>query len=84
MEHTYDRILQAVLDVGEEMIVCGAEVNRVEDSILRMCAAYGAPEDRINVFIITSNIQVTLETPDGRIMYKSAKELRCFEWHGAF
>lgn len=76
MEHTYDRILQAVLDVGEEMIVCGAEVNRVEDSILRMCAAYGAPEDRINVFIITSNIQVTLETPDGRIITQIRRLVR--------
>ena len=76
MEHTYDRILQAVLDVGEEMIVCGAEVNRVEDSIMRMCAAYGAPEDRINVFIITSNIQVTLETPDGRIITQIRRLVR--------
>ena len=58
--------MQGILDIGEEMVVCGAEVNRVEDSIYRMCASYGA--DRINVFIITSNIQVTMEAPDGRIL----------------
>lgn len=62
----YDKILQVILDIGEEMVVCGAEVNRVEDSIYRMCQSYGA--DRINVFIITSNIQVTMEAPDGRIL----------------
>ncbi|MEE0741806.1 MAG: threonine/serine exporter family protein [Emergencia sp.] len=72
MEHNYDdnfdydRILQGILDVGEEMVIAGAEVNRVENSIYRMCEAYGA--DRINVFIITSNIQVTMEAPDGRIV----------------
>lgn len=62
----YDKILQGILDVGEEMVISGAEVNRVEDSIYRMCESYGA--DRINVFIITSNIQVTMEAPDGRIL----------------
>lgn len=62
----YDRILQGIMDIGEEMVVCGAEVNRVEDSIYRMCKSYGA--HRINVFIITSNLQVTLEAPDGRII----------------
>lgn len=64
--YDYDKILQAILDVGEEMVVAGAEVSRVEDSIFRMCRSYGA--DRINVFIITSNIQVTMEAPDGRIL----------------
>ena len=62
----FDRVLQGILDIGEEMVVCGAELNRVEDSIYRMCESYGA--DRINVFIITSNIQVTMEAPDGRIL----------------
>lgn len=62
----YPKLLQAILDIAEEMLVCGAEVERVEDSIERMCTAYGC--DRINAFIITSNIQVTLEDPDGKII----------------
>ena len=65
-DYDYDKILQGILDIGEEMIVAGAEVSRVEDSISRMCRSYGG--DRINVFIIISNIQVTMETPDGRIL----------------
>ena len=50
----YNKLLQAILDVAEEMLVCGAEVGRVEDSIIRMCSAYGC--DRINTFIITINM----------------------------
>lgn len=65
-KYDYDRVLQAILDVGEEMIVCGAEVARVEDSIKRMCGSYGM--DRVNVFTIISNIQVTVEAPDGKIL----------------
>ncbi len=64
--YDYDKILQGILDIGEEMIVAGAEVSRVEDSISRMCRSYGG--DRVNVFIIISNIQVTMESPDGRIL----------------
>ena len=60
---SYDKLLQTILDIGEEMVVAGAEVSRVEESIQRMCRAYGC--DRINVFIIVSNLQVTVETPDG-------------------
>ena len=62
MQYDYDLILQGILDVGEEMVCCGAEVSRVEDSIYRMCESYGAA--RINVFIITSNIQVTMQAPE--------------------
>lgn len=76
MKQDWDKLLQSILDVGEEMIVCGAEVSRVEDSIERMCESYGAPYERINVFIITSNIQVTLETPDGRILTQIRRLIR--------
>lgn len=62
----YHKLLQAILDIAEEMLVCGAEVDRVEDSIERMCYAYGC--DRVNAFIITSNIQVTFEDPEGNII----------------
>lgn len=72
----YDKILQGILDVGEEMIVAGAEVSRVEDSIERMCVAYGATPGRVNVFIITSNIQVTVEVPDGSIITQIRRIMR--------
>ncbi|MDD4376757.1 MAG: threonine/serine exporter family protein [Eubacteriales bacterium] len=70
----YSRLLQKILDIGEEMLVCGGEVSRVEDSILRMCGSYGY--QRINVFIITSNIQVTMETPEGEIITQIRRIVR--------
>lgn len=72
----YSRLLQVVLDVAEEMLVCGAEVSRVEDSIERMCVAYGCDYMRINAFIITSNIQVTMEDPDGKIITQIRRIVR--------
>ena len=70
----YYKLLQAILDVAEEMLVCGAEVARVEDSITRMCDAYGCT--RTNAFIITSNIQVTTESPEGKILTQIRRIVR--------
>lgn len=70
----YTKLLQAILDIAEEMLVCGAEVGRVEDSIKRMCVAYGC--SRVNSFIITSNIQVTLEDPEGNIVTQIRRIIR--------
>ena len=70
----YSKLLQAILDIAEEMLVCGAEVDRVEDSIERMCYAYGC--DRVNAFIITSNIQVTFEDPEGNIITQIRRLVR--------
>lgn len=50
--------LDFVMNIGEQMLICGAEVHRVEDSIMRMCKAYGAT--RTDVFIITSSMVVTV------------------------
>ena len=70
----YDLLLQTILDVGEEMVVAGAEVSRVEDSVERMCEAYDMT--RVNVFIIVSNLQVTVETPEGRILTQIRRIVR--------
>lgn len=74
--HYFHLLLQGILDIGEEMMVAGAEIYRVEDSIERMCNAYGANPNRSNVFIITSNIQVTIEAPDGQIITQIRRILR--------
>lgn len=50
--------LACALNIGEEMLCCGAEINRVEDSIQRICQAFGA--ERVDVFTITSSIIVTV------------------------
>ncbi len=55
--------LDCVMDIGEQMLVAGAEVHRVEDSVARMCAALGAV--RTDVFIITSSMVVTVHGSSG-------------------
>ena len=55
--------LSCIMDIGEAMLVNGAEVYRVEDSIKRMCTAFGA--SRIDIFTITSNMTATVFTSDG-------------------
>ena len=49
------------LNIGEEMLISGAEVSRVEDSVRRICIAYGA--EKVDVFTITSAIVVTAYSP---------------------
>lgn len=56
-------LLGCVMDIGEQMIVCGAEIHRAEDSVKRMCTALGAKS--VDIFIITSSIIATVETSDG-------------------
>lgn len=62
----YPKIVQGILDIGEEMLKCGAENFRLDDSLYRMCDSYGFK--RYDVFVIPSNIQITVETPDGEII----------------
>ena len=50
--------LYQVLEIGQYMLQSGGEVSRVEDSIRRLCLAYGA--ERADVFTITSSIVVTV------------------------
>ena len=48
------------------MLQCGAEIFRVEDSLYRMYKSYGFV--KYDVYVIPSNIQVTVETPEGEII----------------
>lgn len=60
---TAEQLLTFAMDMGEKMISCGAEANRVEDTITRICKAYGCV--RVDVFSITSFISTSIMTPDG-------------------
>lgn len=59
------QLLSAILDVGEIMLISGAEVNRVENTIQHMACAYGY--SKVDVFTITSSIVVTVHEDDGNI-----------------
>ena len=58
-----ERFLICAMDIGEQMLISGAEVHRVEESIERMCYSFGAL--RVDVFTITSSMVVTVYTKDG-------------------
>ncbi len=53
-----DKVLEYIMDLGARMLTAGGEVHRVEDTIMRLCHAYGAA--RADVFTITSTIAVTV------------------------
>ena len=58
-----NELLKTALDIGETMLICGGELSRVEDTITRICKSYGAT--RVNPFVITSSIVVTVEFHGG-------------------
>lgn len=53
-----ETLINCAMDIGEQMLTCGAEVHRAEESIKRMCLAFGAK--RADVFIITTSMVVTV------------------------
>lgn len=59
-----EAVLYQLMEIGEMLLTSGAEVSRVEDTLTRMGKAYGA--ERMNVFVITSSVIVTMIFPDGR------------------
>ena len=56
-------LLCLALDVGEGLLKTGGEVSRVEDTIERICYAYGAAH--VEVFTIISVINAAIRMPDG-------------------
>ena len=66
------KYFELIVDIGEKMLVSGAEVHRVEDSIERMCGAVGFL--RTDVFIITSCMYVTVYSDEGN--YTQIRRIR--------
>lgn len=58
----YNTLVRLLLDVGEGMLCCGAEVKRVENTLTLMAIAYGAVST--DIFVITSGIVVTIKFQD--------------------
>jgi uncharacterized membrane protein YjjP (DUF1212 family) len=56
-------LLCLALDVGEGLLKSGAEIRRVEDTVERICRAYGARH--VEVFAITSMLNAKIHMPDG-------------------
>ena len=68
---TPDALLTCILDMGEILLTSGAEIIRVEDTLNRLCSAYGFTQ--INVFSITSSIVLTAHCPDDRVITQTRR-----------
>lgn len=60
------KLLKYVLHMGQNMLLCGAEVSRVEDTIRRLLTCYGAVE--VDVMTIPSSITLTATFEDGTVL----------------
>lgn len=66
-----EQLLACLLDMGELLLISGAEVMRVEDTIARLCAVYGFTGS--DVFVITSSIVLTARTPAGDVLTQTRR-----------
>lgn len=64
-------ILYLALDLGEKLLTCGAEIHRVEESLSRICAAYGAK--RTDVYATTACIIVSAGDENGEIITQTRR-----------
>ncbi len=71
----YNKLLDFAVDVGYELSMCGAETYRVEESIVRVLAAYG---EEAEVYAIPNSIIVSITRPDG----KPLTRMRRVGFHG--
>jgi len=58
----YSKLLDLTTELGYQLAMCGAETFRVEDSVSRVLAAY---QVKAEVFAITNNLTVSIETDEG-------------------
>ena len=70
MEYKAEDVLDVAMEVGVNLLKCGAEIRRVEDTITYISKAYGATE--VNVFAIPSLIVATIVF-EGRVYTTKVK-----------
>lgn len=73
------QVLVTAVDIGASLLVSGGGVSRVEDTINRICRAYGAKET--DVFSITSSIVASVRDDSGEV-YTRTKRIK--EYHTDF
>ncbi len=59
-----EKVLSLALDLGKSMVQCGAEINRVEETVRRVCFAYGIK--KTEVFSIVSMVYATVTGKSGK------------------
>ena len=66
-----EQLISCALDIGEQMLISGAEISRVETTIELICSAYGCR--RTDVFTITSSIVVSIVSREGTHISQSRR-----------
>lgn len=59
-----EKVLTLALDIGKSMVKCSAEINRVEETVIRICYAYGIK--KAQVFSVISLITATVIEDSGQ------------------
>lgn len=67
-------ILMLALKAGEIMLISGSEIYRVEDTVTRICKAYGIPY--VEIFATTTGIFMTLDSGGDSRPYTIIKRIR--------
>ena len=70
MECRVEEVLDVAMEIGMNLLRCGAEIRRVEDTIKYVCNAYGASE--VDVFAIPTLIIATIKI-DGQTYTSKVK-----------
>ena len=65
------QLVSSILDIGEILLISGAEVNRIEDTITRICLSYDFV--RVDIFTITTSIILTVHTDDDEIITQTRR-----------
>ncbi len=77
--YTADFILCKALDIGENLLKCGGEPHRIEDTVTRICSAYGSVHT--DVFALPSLVIAGVRMKDGttasqvRRVYRTANNM---------
>lgn len=66
-----NQLLDTVITIGRRLIQCGAEIYRAEESIKRICAAYGYKN--AEMFAIPAGIIVTIIKSDGEPLTRTCR-----------
>ena len=60
----YDQLLDGCSEIGVQLVRFGGEIQRAEDTVRRLFAAYGLEGE---VFAVPNCVWASVRTPDGRI-----------------
>ncbi len=66
-----EELIYVAIELGERLLICGAEVSRVEESLNRICHAYGA--SKTHVYATTTSMIVSVENDDGHVITQTRR-----------